>query len=216
MVAQWLKQGRSHWILVVGWLLLFASLFAFLKLGSEIREQEGFVWDVPIIQFVHQFASPPLTTAFIAITQLGNMGAIAVVIGMSLWWWRHHRRAALALIISAIGSILLNVLLKSAFSRPRPTIFLPLTAEKSFSFPSGHTMLAVSVYGFLLYYWLKEGARGKAIVAGIVIGAVGLSRVYLGVHYPSDIVGAMAVGVVWLVIVLTWYERYIPRWPRSG
>ncbi len=213
-VTQWMKQGRTHWILIGGWVVLFALLFGFLKLGSEIWEQEGFSWDAPIIQFIRQFATPWLTTVFIAITQLGNLGAFVVVGIMSLLWWRHDRRAVAALIISALGSVLLNGLLKAAFSRPRPTLFPPLVNEQNFSFPSGHAMLAVAVYGFLSYYWFKEGSRGKAALMVVVIVLIGLSRVYLGVHYPSDIVGATAVGTAWLIIVLTWYERHIPRLPH--
>jgi undecaprenyl-diphosphatase len=103
--------------------------------------------------------------------------------------------------------VLLNQVLKLFFARPRPDVFPPLTVEHSYSFPSGHMMAAVSVYGFIALILWKRRQRLLALMSALLIPVVGFTRIYLGVHYPSDVVGALAVGVAWLFLVYAGYRR---------
>ena len=100
-----------------------------------------------------------------------------------------------------MGNVILNSLLKLLFARPRPNLFPPVVTETSFSFPSGHAMTAVAVYGLLSLLLWQRGRHSWALLAGLWVPLVALSRVYLGVHYPSDVLASLALGTVWLVIV---------------
>jgi len=84
-------------------------------------------------------------------------------------------------------------------------VFPPLTTETSYSFPSGHAMAAVAVYGVLALLLWQRGKRGWAVLAGAWVPLVAISRVYLGVHYPSDVLASLALGTIWLIIV--WFTH---------
>ncbi|HHW13865.1 MAG TPA: phosphatase PAP2 family protein, partial [Firmicutes bacterium] len=106
---------------------------------------------------------------------------------------------------------LLVQFLKVIFQRPRPDVFPPLVVEKTYAFPSGHTMLAVSLYGLFLYWLLRRRGGGPrrwlvrwlgAFLLATLIGAIGLSRIYLGVHWPTDVLAGYAGGGAWLLACL--------------
>ena len=103
------------------------------------------------------------------------------------------------------GAILLNSVLKLLFARPRPDLFPPLVVEHSFSFPSGHTMSAIAFYGLLALILWQRGRRSWAVLAGLWVPLVALSRVCLGAHYPSDVLASLAIGTIWLVLV--WFTH---------
>lgn len=146
---------------------------------------------------------------------------ISVAIGLYLLWRRSFFWFA-ALVSSVLGGVLLNRLLKYAFHRPRPHFDDPILTLTSYSFPSGHTMTATVLYGVLAAYLVSRTRdwRCRALVilsAGLLIGLVGFSRIYLGAHYLSDVLGAMAEGLAWLSLCLTavhsvWRQR--GHWKR--
>lgn len=112
--------------------------------------------------------------------------------------------------ISSIISSVINTLLKHIFRRPRP-IGIALVTENSFSFPSGHTMISILFYGLILYLIYKHKIKGYRIISlilGIYIVSVGLSRIYLGVHYASDVVGGWCIGGIILIILTGAYKKY--------
>jgi undecaprenyl-diphosphatase len=126
---------------------------------------------------------------------------------------------ALAFSLSVAGGMLLNVLLKGLFERARPTFDTPILTLTSYSFPSGHTMLATTLYGALCAFVLSQ-VRGwplrslTIVAASSMIALVGFSRIYLGAHYLTDVLAAMLEGLAWLALVLTaihtrrrWRER---------
>jgi membrane-associated phospholipid phosphatase len=122
----------------------------------------------------------------------------------------------LALILSVGGGALLNLLLKHLFHRQRPILENPLVTLSSYGFPSGHTMGATIFYGVLaliVTYWMRNW-QGRVLVgcgAAIVVVLVGASRIYLGAHYFTDVIGAMAVGLAWLAFCWTGVET-VRRW----
>lgn len=183
----------------------------FAEIARDVWLQEGFGWDAPIMLAVHSLQTPWLDRLMKISTSAGSYGALLVGAMAAFWLRRRHRWAELiALLVSVVGAVAINALFKLFFARPRPNLFPPLTVEHTYSFPSGHTITAVALYGFLAILLWRNHHRLWAILAGMVIPLVGFSRIYLGVHYPSDVLGALTLGTLWLSIVmagLVWYRH---------
>lgn len=163
--------------------------------------------DVPVSAWFHARADTAVTAFMLFISQWHSMSGIllmSAILGVILWragqrWW------LLSLLLSVPGGLLLNVLVKNIVRRPRPQFEDALLALKTYSFPSGHTAGATVFYGFLtllLFSRVHRKSRRVAIAmsaTGIVL-LVGLSRIYLGVHYVTDVAGAIVEGVLWLAL----------------
>jgi undecaprenyl-diphosphatase len=134
-----------------------------------------------------------------------------VLVAVALLLHRHWSTLA-AWLVAVLGGEGLNLLLKDLFARPRPHFEHPLVAETSHSFPSGQAMESLVAYGMLAYLLAVLILRGRAKRAVAVGGAsvlvilIGFSRLYLGAHYPSDVVGGFAAGGAWLSAVITGWE----------
>ncbi len=201
-----LQRGMRTWL--PGLIVVTIASAVALDLAGDVWLQEGFAWDVPTMLAIHRFSTPWLDQVMMGLTHLGTYGAGLTVVVASIWLWRQQDRLGLsALWISFLSAVLLNQVLKLFFARPRPDVFPPLTVEHSYSFPSGHMMAAVSVYGFIALILWKRRQRLLALMSALLIPVVGFTRIYLGVHYPSDVVGALAVGVAWLFLVYAGYRR---------
>jgi undecaprenyl-diphosphatase len=144
---------------------------------------------------------------------IAHVQGVAGTIGMTLLlgWWLHRQRERywlLALAVTVPGGMLLNTVLKFVFHRARPHFDHPLLELSTYSFPSGHAVHATLVYGLLACY-LVPRARTRPRQAAIVVAAcllvalVALSRMYLGVHYLSDVLAAIAEGCAWLAVCVT-------------
>ena len=192
-------------------LLVTVAAAVFLELAGDVWLKEGFAWDAPLMLAIHRLQTPWLDELMKAITQIGNLGVALVTVLATLWFWRHRRWGELvALLTSVLGAVSLNAVLKIVFARPRPSVFPPLVTEHTYSFPSGHTITAMALYGFLAIILWREHRRIWALLAGALIPLVGFSRIYLGVHYPSDVLGALMLGGLWLLIVvlgLAWHRH---------
>ncbi|MNP19214.1 putative undecaprenyl-diphosphatase YbjG [compost metagenome] len=147
-----------------------------------------------------------------------NMGSfkstvsITVIVILVLYKFLNLRRELILLTYVVISTILLNHLLKSLFQRERPTIHRIIEVS-GYSYPSGHSMAAFSLYGvlaFLIWRHLHTRfSRGLMIViASLIILAIGISRIYLGVHYPTDIIGGYLMSVCWLTALIWIYQRF--------
>lgn len=142
------------------------------------------------------------------ITALGNGATLILVVllaGIFLWISR-HRFSVLLLAIAVIGGQAMNALLKDAFNRPRPTVVEHATEVASYSFPSGHAMAATVAYGTVAYLVGRlEPTRVQRLttwtVAVVIILLIGLTRIYLGVHYPSDVLAGFVAGAAWTAFV---------------
>jgi membrane-associated phospholipid phosphatase len=214
------KPELSKW-LVIRWFLGFALILGLVAVFTELAEdvwfREGFAWDAPIILAIHQFSRPWLDTVMRAVTQAGESVAIAVAILMAAWFgWKHKVLDAISIIISISGSAALNALLKILLKRPRPVLFPPLVVASGFSFPSGHVTTSVAVYGFLAVLLWRNNHRGWAILSGTLVLAVAFSRIYLGVHYPSDTLGAMIFASLWLMVIFAIHDRYVRQVEQSS
>lgn len=176
------------------------------------------VLDVRLHNSVPLMRSPGMTWFMLAITELGSPVFLWLLcIGSALIAWsRDHRRLAVTFLAAIAGSGLLSVILKAAVSHPRPSD--ALIAAHEASFPSGHVLSGAVVYGLLASLILDSNARprtraiGTTLLVLLVIG-IGLSRLYLGVHWPSDLLGSLAIALVCLALLLFFlhFERPI-RW----
>jgi undecaprenyl-diphosphatase len=134
---------------------------------------------------------------------------------------RYGAGAAWTLPLAIIGAGIIIQCIKLFVHRTRPDLFKPLLHETGFSFPSGHSMIAMVVYGLLGYFGLRfaAGRWARVVVvaaAAVVIVLIGLSRVYVGVHYPTDVLAGWAVGVPWLVACLGLHELLTRRYAAAG
>ena len=168
------------------------------------------VLDLHVAQWLHVHAFEPLTGFMLGVSALhGVAGMCALTALLALFFWRARARYwLLALLVSVPGGMLLNVLLKSVFQRARPVFEQALVNLATYSFPSGHTAAATLFYGVLGSYLVmtRTGWRLRlAIVAGctLMVALVAFSRVYLGAHYVSDVLAAMAESVAWLAVCIT-------------
>jgi len=184
--------------------------------------------DVEISQALHRRAEPALTAVMLAVTHLHSTVAVsfyAAVLAAILTRRRQWRRLA-ALLLCVPGGMGVNVLMKLAFQRARPDFDDPLLSLSTYSFPSGHVAATTLLYGFGVAWVFAATARwplrGAAVAAWVVaVLLVAFSRVYLGVHYPSDVAAAVAEGIAWLAVCLGalaafWRESASASMPVSG
>ncbi|MBZ5568122.1 MAG: phosphatase PAP2 family protein [Acidobacteriia bacterium] len=179
------------------------ALLLFSWLAEEVFEGGARRFDASVRTWVHQFASPPLTSAMVAISALGSVVlAAAFIVALVIFLRLRWRRAAIWLLLTMAGGLILELTLKFAFHRPRPTPFFG-PVPYTYSFPSGHSLMAFCIYGVLAGL-LSHRIRSAAfrvlvwILAAALIGAIGLSRIYLGVHYPSDVLAGYLAAAVWV------------------
>jgi undecaprenyl-diphosphatase len=166
--------------------------------------------DIAIAQWLHARAFEPLTTLLLAVSQLHSVAGIAFLSLLFAWhlWRRQARYWLLTLLLAVPPGMLLNVLLKHSYQRSRPSFEEPLLTLPTYSFPSGHALAATVFYGVLAcYLWTRAGsaARRAAVAAGAVllVALVAFSRMYLGVHYLTDVLAAVAEGLGWLAVCVT-------------
>ncbi len=185
---------------------LFAlGLWGFVRIADSVLEGETTQFDEGVLRWLDRHATPMLDRMAIEVTALGS-GLVVVVVVLSLsavLWQLRQRYLVYLLWLTTGGSALLNVILKYSFDRPRPRVFewrvhYPVTS----SFPSGHAMTAAVVYlTVAIIVFRIDGSRRLGFIAlfcsAILMLLVGLSRLYVGVHYPSDVVAGYAAGVGW-------------------
>lgn len=197
------------------WLTLDVLLFAgaawgFGGLLEEVLDREGLVrWDIGVERWLRAHASPVGDRVFRAITVLGSPVPWIVVAAVALWLlWRRKGFLLVTLLAGAGGGKLLELALKATIQRRRPSEAAELLSGNTFSFPSGHTMHATVCYAlvaFVLATALRWPVRVRArwyTAVGCVALAVAFSRLYLGMHFPSDVIGGLIAGVAWVVLCM--------------
>lgn len=188
----------------VGFLTAVAMLLIFGFLAEDVYERETIALDTRASFFVHGFATPALDTLMRSLSFVGSWPVlVALLLIAVLWLLRAHRRREAAFLILALGGgTLLSSTLKLVFRRPRPTLPWSLSTHE-YSFPSGHATNSLILYlGLALIIWVVLGRRwgiAATLIAGMLVLAIGVSRIYLGVHYLSDVVGGYSAGSFWLI-----------------
>lgn len=197
--------------LTAGVLTLVAAVAVFSEIADAVGEGDDIArYDERISQWFYEHAFEPLTTFLLGVTHLHGIPAMSVLSALlGLWFWRRHAPYwLLATAICVPGGMLLNVLLKHVYQRARPVFDEPFLTLATYSFPSGHTAAATLFYGLLASYVVTTNPSWRmrmAAVAGAVcmVLLVALSRVYLGAHFVSDVLAAMAESLAWLAICIT-------------
>lgn len=194
--------------LLLGLATAIATLIFFGWLADEALEGETRHFDDVTRSAVHQFATPLLTAIMRGLSFVGStisltLGTIFVVIRFAMQKWR---RESTLFALTMIGAGLLNVTLKLAFKRARPVPFFDLTPPESYSFPSGHSLTSAVFFGALAVIltarvksrWVRVAIW---IVATLMFLSIGLSRIYLGVHYTTDVIAGFAAALIWILVV---------------
>lgn len=184
-------------------LIAVGAIFLFAWIAEEVMEDHTRRFDTAVRGWVHQFSAPWLTQAAKAASFIGADVLVATfIICLIVFAFLRWRRAALWLTITMAGGLVLNLSLKYAFHRQRPTpFFVPL--PHTYSFPSGHALFSVCFYGVLAGL-LSDRIKSLPVriciwaIAIVLIAAIGLSRIYLGVHYPTDVLGGYLAATVWV------------------
>lgn len=208
-------------------LIFLGAVLGFISLASLLQGPNAPSFDIWALRALRQPGDPAVVIgpAWLPVVarDLTALGGVAVITGSSLvvlgfLFLRRKHRAALFLIGALLGGVLLSIALKVHFLRPRPSIVPHLMVETSGSFPSGHSMLSAVCYLTLAALLMRQTRRRSEqvylfTVVWLVIIAVGCSRVILGVHYPTDVLGGWAAGTAW-ALLCSFIERQLQR--RGG
>ena len=184
------------------WFFFFFALAIFLLFTILVITNNIAWFDNPVYNFLHAMFQDKTTTFFLIITSLSSPFVLIVMSLLLLITNKDHKLSFLVilnLLLSTIG----NTVLKLIFLRERPSDF-PLIQESGYSYPSGHSMISMAYYGFLIYIvwqtdWSKKAKIIFSICLGLIIFLIGCSRIYLRVHYPSDVVAGFAISFVYLL-----------------
>jgi membrane-associated phospholipid phosphatase len=211
VAARLSPESQTGLHLTVGLVLMVAAAWLFGDLAEDVANNEAItLLDVRLANWFHANATASMTGFMLFISNWhGMVGAPIMAALLAAYFYREREHYWMLAVFAVVpGGMLLNVLLKYVFHRARPSFDNPLLSLTTYSFPSGHTANAALLYG-LVACWLVMrhrhfGAR-VAIVAGActMVALVGVSRMYLGVHYLSDVLAASAAGCAWLAVCIT-------------
>lgn len=191
-------------------LFAVAFLLTAVPFGWLLSQVGGDGWlvraDTAAARHLHEWVrrSPDLVVQLKILTSLGSPALFWLLVtpAVVLTWRRHHPRLAVFLVVTTLGGGLLDTAVKVAVDRPRPSLLDPVATAHGQSFPSGHSMSSTVVYGALLLVFLPLVARRlrPVLIAAValLVAGIGFSRLALGVHYISDVLGGYVLGLAWL------------------
>ncbi|HEX7049379.1 MAG TPA: phosphatase PAP2 family protein [Longimicrobiales bacterium] len=187
-----------------------AAALLFAALSHLVMQGTTQLFDIWVLRSAAALRTPMLDDIMLEITSLGNGAVLAtmVVIVSVFLWLTHHRYSVFFLLFAVLGGLVLNSALKDLFDRPRPSVVEWATMVGSTSFPSGHAMSAMIAYGSVAYLVGRLEPtptlrRATWILAAVLILLIGISRIYLGVHYPSDVLAGYVAGLAWTSFVIS-------------
>ncbi|MCI6763937.1 phosphatase PAP2 family protein [bacterium] len=192
--------------------IVFYSLILLFVLWVSLILTDNVSWfDEPIYNFIIGFKSPGLSRFMACITALSNPTVIVFLCVLSLLFLIVHKRWPIALVGTSLISVAFNQGLKNIIKRPRPD-HLRLIEEGGYSFPSGHAMGSMAFYGFIILILCKLNINKclkciLIILLSVLILLIGISRVYLGVHYPSDIFGGYLLSLALIIKCFEIFEK---------
>ncbi|MBA2238302.1 MAG: phosphatase PAP2 family protein [Lysobacter sp.] len=209
---------RHGWRLLLVFVAVLLPLWGFAELAAEIQSSSELEFDERLLLDAQAMASPRLDQFFLLISALGySWGVFPVdaVLVIVLAVKRRIRESVFALLALG-GSLLLNVAAKHSFARDRPSLWESISPHSSYSFPSGHAMASATFAGVVILLTWHTRWRWPVLVLALPFAAVvGYSRVYLGVHYPSDILAGWAASSVWVAAAyLAVYRMSLRPWYR--
>lgn len=178
-------------------------MVGFVALVDEVTEGSTTAFDESVLLAINQQSTPFLDVFMRSVTDFGSIGvAVAVAIGALFYVIKSHAYRALFLAVAVGGAGILNAVLKLLFERQRPDLWQQLVTEATFSFPSGHAMASSALaISFILLFWRTKYRWIIVVVALVYAVLIGFSRLYLGVHYPTDILGGWLMSAAWVTLV---------------
>lgn len=192
-------------------MLLIVPLAIFAELADDVRDKEPIGFDAAIQAWTHSLSAPWLDVLLALLTQLGGVMAIVVIAAglVLILLSRGRQRMASIVLFGVGGAAVINTILKLIFERTRPDVWEHLVVEHSYSFPSGHAMASSALALAVIAITWRTRWRWLTLVAGSAyVILIGFSRVYLGVHYPSDIVAGWCISLAWVAMVALIINRY--------
>lgn len=191
--------------LLFGFGLSFLCLWVFAEIADEVGEQEWLTTvDAALANELYARATPDSTSFFLFISLFGSQIVFILTLIVAAYYaWRRYWLHLGIWLVALAGGELLNLLLKELFARARPVFDAPLVVELNYSFPSGHAMMSMIAYGMLAYFLIASVRNPIArilivFMAALAVILIGISRLYLGVHFLSDVVAGFAAGGLWL------------------
>jgi membrane-associated phospholipid phosphatase len=200
-------------LIFFAFVIFVVGMNLFVELSEEVTEQAMRRFDTQITDYVTSFRNPQLNKFFQFITDLGDVYAymVATSIAAVFFFFKlRNKWFVFQLLGVLVLSALANIALKRAFNRARPTIE-HMVVVKSLSYPSGHAMSAMAFYGFLTYliFQIKMPNWLRAVLSTVfifLIFSIGISRIYLGVHFPSDVAGGFIAGLIWVAFCVVLFN----------
>ena len=194
------------------WIVLFICLIGFFALAEDVFNKEIMNGDIVGYKLVSTFLISDFATPIAKfITNFG--GAIMLIIlAPMLFIFIKNKKIGVSVILNLVIITVLNQLLKRIVQRPRPTEFR-IVEESGYSFPSGHSMVSMAFYGYLIYLIYKH-VKNKylkwisIVLLSILICSIGISRIYLGVHYTSDVLGGFFISISYLIIYISAVNKF--------
>lgn len=193
------------------WIILFICLIIILALAEDVLEKEIMQGDIIGYNMVSKYLISDFTIPLAkGITKLGG-AVFLILLSTIILIILKNKKIGLCVWANLGISTILNQILKHIFQRPRPTEYR-IIDESGYSFPSGHSMVSMAFYGFLIYLIYKNVKNtylkwGLITLLSVLIALIGLSRIYLGVHYTSDVIAGFLVSVSYLII----FTHFLPR-----
>nr|PZN91780.1 MAG: hypothetical protein DIU52_01335 [bacterium] len=211
--------------ILLAFLVGIAAVVLFVFMGDVVAAGATRELDEAVLRWAARRRTPALDDAMLEITALGSTLVLAIIAGTAavFLWLTRHRFSVYILTLSFVAANVLNLVLKVLYDRPRPDAVPTIVTSESPAFPSGHALSAFAIYGTLAYLVarLEPTPRLRAatwVVAALIILAVGASRVYLGVHYPSDVIAGFAIALAWIAFTsaaVTAVTYFVGRQRRS-
>lgn len=196
-------------LVLLALLIVVAGINLFIEITDRISTDGLKAFDQSVSAKITSFRKPSLTDYFVFVTHVGDVYGYMVVLALTIIitrivfkHWKYVVQITMVLVLSAVS----NMILKRFIDRARPDVE-HMVVVKTLSYPSGHAMSAIAFYGFLIYLFYKyiknKFLKSTAIIlTAVLIISIGISRIYLGVHFPSDIVGGYVAGLIWVIFCI--------------
>lgn len=201
-VAQFVGLIRNQpLLLAVLFVGVLAPLVIFGKIAEDVWQREDLARDVPLLQFIHAYATPSRDSWAVFITHLGGVSVMVPVSAavVLLFLWRRRLRDAKFFALSVGGAAVLNLLVKALFTRTRPHLWISPAPEFDYGFPSGHAMVTMAfIAALVVIAWPTRWRWFTLFIGGAFVLAVSATRLYLGVHFPSDVAAAWCASLAWV------------------
>jgi undecaprenyl-diphosphatase len=213
-------EGSLSIYLLIGFLILVLGSKIFSEIASNVSANESIVrFDMAVETAIHANTNPGLIELMFLATLAGSVVIIIAAIALGIFFvWRRNWRDLLLLVVAVCGEEIVNLIFKNTFNRPRPIFTDPIAIASDFSFPSGHAMASMVFYGLIAYFLMRHSKPIIeriliAIIGVIIVSIIGFSRIYLGLHYPSDVLAGYSAGLAWLAFAISGLGLY-RRWRK--